>query len=76
MINLKNDNKEIKTYILIFCAIVLYAILITIKNIPLTLMGIDDSKAYNIICQFFAIEVLVYSFLVGEKNLMKKYLSK
>lgn len=55
MINLKNDNKEIKTYILIFCAIVLYAILITIKNIPLTLMGIDDSKAYNIICQFFAI---------------------
>lgn len=55
MINLKLDNKEMKIYILIFCAIVLYAILLTLKNIPLMLIGSSESSIYNIIYQFFAI---------------------
>lgn len=53
---MKNKNHEFKTYILIFYSIVLYSILITIKNIPLAIFDISNNiKIYNIIYQIFAI---------------------
>ncbi len=61
---MKNENKEIKIYILLFCAIVLYAILVTIKNIPLIIMGLEGSKIYNIIFQFFAIGIACLFFFL------------
>ncbi len=73
---MKNDNKEIKTYILLFCAIVLYAILITIKNIPLMVIGIDASKIYNIICQFFAIGSACFFFFSWRKRSYEEVLEQ
>lgn len=68
MINLKNDYHEIKTYILIFCSIVLYAILIALKNIPIAIFNIDNLKIYNIIYQIFAITSAIAFFLIRKKE--------
>ncbi len=64
---MKTDNKEMRVYILIFCSIVLYAIILTLKNIPLVLMGVDEVPIYNIIYQVFAIGS-VGLFLLSWKN--------
>lgn len=68
MINLKSDNKDIKIYILIFCSIVLYAILIALKNIPIAILNINNTRVYNIIYQIFAITIAITFFLVRKKE--------
>lgn len=65
---MKNDNKDIKTYILIFCSIVLYAILIAFKNIPIAIFNLDNTKIYNIIYQILAITTTIIFFIVRNKE--------
>ncbi len=65
---MKNDNQDIKTYILIFCSIVLYAILIALKNIPIAIFSISNTKIYNIIYQIFAISITIIFFLIRKKE--------
>lgn len=73
---MKTDNKEMKTYILVFCAIVLYAILVTLKNIPLMLMGVGESTIYNIIYQFFAIGSTCLFFFIWIKKTYEEVLEQ
>lgn len=65
---MKNDNQDIKIYILVFCSIVLYAILIALKNIPIAILNINNVKIYNIIYQVFAITITIVFFLIRKKE--------
>ena len=76
MIKLKNDNQDMQTHILIFCSIVLYAILIALKNIPIAILKINNIKIYNIIYQLFAITIAIIFFLIRKKESTENTIEK
>lgn len=72
MMDLK-QNDQYKIYILVFCSVVLYAILVAIQNIPLLIFDVDTGskniEIYYFIYQIFAIfSSILYFFSWKNKN--------
>ena len=69
---MKKNNNEYKLYILIFCSIVLYAILVSLQNIPLLIFNISENtkniEIYYIIYQIFAVSSSILYFLIWKKE--------
>ncbi len=77
---MKQSNQEYKTYILIFCSVILYAILISLQNIPLLIFNVNEnieiSKIYYIIYQIFAISSSILYFCIWKRENYEKLIKQ